>query len=126
MYYRMLFGLGMGKRLNSSYLKIYSLIPGGPFRLTKGYREKRTGLAIIADRHYRLDGDHFEALRALLRVLRPLPEIVVIGNDKRHPRQWDRIKDEFGCAVEVSENKTTSATTFNALIDDGRRVIFII
>lgn len=102
-------------------LKIYSFLPSGGFRLTNGQKTgPRESISIIGGNCYRMSGG-VEGVEVLLRVLRPLPEIVVIGGGKVD----DSVKGlerEFGCAVEIS-NLTTAATTFNTLIDDNRRVI---
>jgi hypothetical protein len=106
--------------LNSTgKLKIYSALSNG-FRLTNGIKHEQAGLAIIGSNHFNWNSECEESIKTVLRVLRPLPEIVVLGGFKTGNFS---ISEEFGCAVEAAENKMTAAETFNTLIDDNRRVI---
>lgn len=105
-------------------LKIYSALPNG-FRLTNGFKHERGGLAIIGANHFNwnFDGNCWEeSIKTVLRVLRPVPEIVVLGGGTFKKEKMS-ISEEFGCAVEAAENKMTAAETFNTLIDDNRQVI---
>lgn len=115
--------------LNSSKnkLKIYSSLGGGNnpgFRLTNGVKVCES-IVIIGANYYKINKSETppkEAVKLLLRTIRPVPEIVVIG--QKNPEKWDDLKAEFGCSVEVSES-LTAASTFNTLIDDDRGVIGI-
>lgn len=104
-------------------LKIYSSLPNGVgFRLTNGVKCEQGGLAIIGGQHYNWNTQNAtESIKAVLAVLRPLPEIVVLGGVGK--AQLPEISEEFGCAIEATENKMTAAETFNTLIDDNRRTI---
>ena len=116
-----------------SKLKIYSSLGGGnSFRLTNGTKVS-AGTVIIGANHYRLCKEEGkiettkvsvkDAMRVLLKTIRPVPEILVIGQANGGPLEnWEDVKEEFGCSVEVSES-LTAATTFNTLIDDDRSVI---
>lgn len=108
-------------------LKIYSALAKG-FRLTNGVKYETGGLAIIGGNHFNwiVEREIEESIRSVLRVLRPIPEIVVIGGIKKDISDISGISgisSEFGCAIEASENKMTAAETFNTLIDDDRKVI---
>jgi len=110
-------------------LKIYSSIGGGnSFRLTNGVKVSE-GTAIIGGNYYKINAilPAKESMKLLLKIIRPLPEIVVIGIGQKKKAEWGNwndLKEEFGCSVEVSES-VTAATTFNTLIDDDRSVIGI-
>lgn len=110
-------------------LKIYSSLGGGSngFRLTNGTKVSEA-IVIIGANYYKLltesEASAKEALKLLLKTIRPVPEIVVIGqSQKKNPENWDDLKEEFGCSLEVSESSLTAASTFNTLIDDDRGVI---
>ena len=111
-------------------LKIYSVLSsnGDGFRLTNGIKHEGGGLAIIGGNAFNMKPgtDLNKAIKAVLRVLRPMPEIVVIGgggSGSGSVERSDEISREFGCAVEATKNKMTAAEMFNTLIDDDRRVI---
>lgn len=104
-------------------LKIYSSLAKG-FRLTNGIKQEKGGLVIIGSYHFnwKYNVEEFEeSIKTVLRVLRPVPEIVVLGGFKNERSL--SISEEFGCAVESADNKMTAAETFNTLIDDNRKVI---
>lgn len=105
-------------------LKIYSALSNG-FRLTNGFKQERGGLAIIGPNHFNwnFEADNWEeSIKTVLRVLRPVPEIVVLGGETFKMKKIT-ISEEFGSAVEAVENKMTAAEIFNTLIDDNRLVI---
>ena len=109
-------------------LKIYSVLSsnGDGFRLTNGIKHEEGGLAIIGGSAFNMKPgtDLNKAIKAVLRVLRPMPEIVVVGGGgSGGVERSDEISREFGCAVEATKNKMTAAEMFNTLIDDDRRVI---
>jgi hypothetical protein len=167
---------------NASKLKIYSYKFGRGFRLTSGAWQEGCGLALIGANHFKWKAEGKEnvigSIEALLRVLRPIPEILVIGlnpnvnnngsgivsssgsaintsntttnsinSNTTTKIDFTLLKKEFGCNFEVSDpvnefntlilffsnlislsfhlkqKKITAAHTFNALIDDDRRVI---
>ena len=103
-------------------LKIYSSLAKG-FRLTNGIKQEQGGLVIIGSHHFnwKCTEEFEESIKTVLRVLRPVPEIVVLGGFKNERSL--SISEEFGCAVESADNKMTAAETFNTLIDDNRKVI---
>lgn len=106
-------------------LKIYSSLGlGKGFRLTNGAKVSEA-IAIIGGNYYKFnesDGSAKEAVKLLLKTIRPVPEIVVIGLGQNKLEKWDDLKEEFGCSAEVLES-LTAASTFNTLIDDDRIVI---
>ena len=109
--------------LNGSRLKIYSSIGSG-FRLTNGVKVSN-GTVIIGSNHYQINNDKIvkDSLKTLLKSLRPIPEILVIGKAVESAHEnWEELKEEFGCSIEVLES-LTAATTFNTLVDDDRSVI---
>lgn len=111
-------------------LKIYSSLGGGSngFRLTNGTKVSEA-IVIIGANYYKLltesEASAKKAVKLLLKTIRPVPEIVVIGQSQKNPENWDDLKEEFGCSVEVSESSLTAASTFNTLVDDDRGVIGI-
>lgn len=115
--------------VKNNKLKIYSSIKNGPsdFRLTNGTKVSGR-IAIIGGNYYILNEkvSPIDSLKCLLRILRPIPEIVVIGQRIKDPKDnlFIELKEEFGCSVEVSE-RLIAANTFNTLIDDDRSVIGI-
>ncbi|NDD92015.1 hypothetical protein EBZ37_08025, partial [bacterium] len=63
-------------------------------------------------------------IRAVLRLLRPVPEILVVASAKfKDEAVKIELKKDFGCSVEAFEDRLGAATTFNALIDDNRLTI---
>ena len=106
-------------------MKIYSSLGEGlGFRLTNGGKVSE-GTAIVGENYYKLKepAGSKEAMRILLKTIRPITEIVVIGQRKSATvENWNDLKEEFGCSVEVCES-VTAASTFNTLVDDDRCVI---
>ena len=108
-------------------LKIFSLTRDGRFRLTNGAKSEHGGIAIIGANHVTWHKDHRtpKSIESILKVLRPLPEIVVLGGiEETELEDWAaKIKANFGCSVETSRDEMTAGTMFNTLIDDDRCVI---
>ena len=133
------------RSIHSNNLKIYSFLPkNGGFRLSNGvikdFNSKndetnhksnhnnninsQSGLVIIGSNHFDWDGS-VEGIRAVLKLLRPIPEILVVSAAEvmKDESVKSGIKTDFGCSVEVFEDKIAAASTFNALIDDNRLTI---
>lgn len=79
-------------------------------------------MAVIGGSHF-IWNSAIESISLLLRSLRPVPEFVVIGGEVKVNVKG--VEEEFGCSLQVFEDKMKAASTFNTLIDDDRRVILL-
>lgn len=92
-------------------LKIFSLIPkhekvpSGAFRLSDG-TVHRGSLAIIGANRYNWDPKEAKniekSVSVLLEVIRPIPDIVIIGIEKMEPKTVVDLS-RYGCSVEISD-----------------------
>lgn len=126
--------LPLNSSLQSGKLKIYSCLPNNSgFRLSNGV--KHTGsLALIGGVRLNWNSsDPTASIKLLLQSLRPIPEFLVIGgpfknlNLKNSKESiFKGFEDEFGCNLQVFEDKMKAASTFNTLIDDDRSAIILL
>jgi hypothetical protein len=100
---------------NASKLKIYSYKFGRGFRLTSGAWQEGCGLALIGANHFKWKAEGKEnvigSIEALLRVLRPIPEILVIGLNSNVNNNGSGIVSSSGSAITNTINSNTTTTT---------------
>lgn len=103
---------------NASKLKIYSYKFGRGFRLTSGAWQEGCGLALIGANHFKWKAEGKEnvigSIEALLRVLRPIPEILVIGLNSNVNNNGSGIVSSSGSAINTSNTTTNNINSINS------------